>query len=98
MTRHVAGSLPIRTYEPRAFSFARPQFGVPALIKLPKATACLVYDADEIPGAMGWVECYGDRRLFTLCIACASTPDAELEQRLHNKLGLTSAEIAVAAE
>jgi hypothetical protein len=88
----------LRLFEPRAFSFAKPVFGVPALIKFRKATPCLVCDAEDVPGATGWVECFGDRRLFTLCGACADTPSAELEQHLLDKLGLVSAEIAVAAE
>lgn len=88
----------VRLFEPRAFSFARPMFGVPALIKLPPAPPCLICGAEDIPGLMGWVEVFGDRRTLTICGSCADVPEAELEQALFDKLGLTPAVIGVAAE
>jgi hypothetical protein len=88
----------VRLFEPRAFSFARPMFGVPALIKLPVSPPCLICGAEDIPGLMGWVEVFGDQRILTICGNCASVPESELEQALFDKLGLTPAVIGVAAE
>ena len=89
-----------RSYEPKGFRMAKPVFGIPALLRFPLAPkTCAICDADvDIPARMDWINCFGDRRIISICFECADCTEEELEQRLFDKLGLTPAEITIAAE
>ena len=94
------GYVYVRPYEPRGFSMAKPVFGVPALLRFPLAPkTCAVCDAAVgIPALLDWVDVFGERRIIAVCCECADCTEEELEQRLSHKLGLTPAEITIAAE
>jgi hypothetical protein len=99
MTAHVHDShIHIRFYEPRAFALAKPMFGSPKLIKLPLAPPCALCNSKDIPGELGWVEVFGEMRLFLICGDCADAPKDELEQAVLDKLGLEPAGMPIAAE
>ncbi len=98
MTAHApVAHIYLRLFEPRAFSFAAPMFGAPALLKLPPAPPCALCEARTVPALMGWTEIFGDVRTLIVCSECADGAEADLEHRLYEKLGLTPAP-AVAAE
>jgi hypothetical protein len=93
------GYIYVRLYESRGFTMAKAVFGVPALTRFPLApNCCALCDADGIPALLGWVDCFGERRIIEVCSECADCTELELEQRLFDKLGLQSAELPVAAE
>ena len=72
MTAHApVAHIYLRLFEPRAFSFAAPMFGAPALLKLPPAPPCALCEARTVPAIMGWTEIFGDVRTLIVCSECA---------------------------
>jgi hypothetical protein len=87
-----------RLFEPRVTLAAPPRFGLAPMSCLVEAPPCCLCGDHTTPAQVGFLDCFGESRLFVVCTTCYDRHPDDLDHELLAKFSLQPAPIETAAE